>query len=210
MTKLLGLEASHHPVEAFIRAPDQFKDRKDNRNIPSWYRVRNPMLFDTGLDHRHFHNKTAVKRHIDFINHEFDLIMIADYFDESLILLKRLLRWDFEDILYIKHNVAHGRLKEKSTDEIKKQILTWNWADSLFFDHFNETLWRKIQEIGPEFFEDLKTFRIINSHYQDLCKSIKNYQKLTQNDKKRQIYKTCVKMKRDNRIFYYEKINRVE
>lgn len=209
MTKLLGLEASNHPIEAFMRAPDKFKDRKDNRNIALWYRVRNSMLFDTGLDHRYFHNKTAVKRHIDFINQEFDLIMIADYFDESLILLKRLLRWDFEDILYIKHNVARRRLKEKLTDETKKEILAWNWADSLFFDHFNETLWRKIQEIGPEFFQDLKTFRFINNDYQDLCKSMKTYEKSTQNDKKHQIYKTCVQMKRDNRRFYYEKINQV-
>ena len=39
---------------------------------------------------------------IDRTEREFDLIMITEYFDESLILLKRLLRWEFQDIVYTK------------------------------------------------------------------------------------------------------------
>ena len=30
--------------------------------------------------------------------------MIMDYFDESLVLLKRLLCWEIDDILYVKLN----------------------------------------------------------------------------------------------------------
>lgn len=207
MTKLMGLENSSFPVTAFLRKPEEFKDVRDWRNIPLRYRVRNPMLFDTGLDHKYFHNKTAVKEYIEFIDQEFDLVMVADYFDESLILLKRLLRWNNEDIVYIKHNVAlrvRGKLKETFDEKLKKQILDWNWADSLLFDHFNRTLWRKIQYIGPKFFDDLETFRSLNNRYQDLCKLMKKYEK-TQNHKLR-LRKTCIQMKKDNRKFYHEKI----
>lgn len=48
-------------------------------------------MFDLGLSYRYFQNYTAVKNYINFLNKEFDLVMIMDYFDESLVLLKRLL-----------------------------------------------------------------------------------------------------------------------
>jgi len=102
---------------------------------------------------------------------EFDLVMIADYFDESLILLKRLLCWEFEDIVYVKLRVKKKKLEFE--EEVKKNILTWNRADVTLFDHFNKTFWRKVQQEGPSFYEDLKAFRKINQDYQAMCESIK-------------------------------------
>ena len=54
-------------------------------------------MFDLGLSYRYFQNYTAVKNYINFLNKEFDLVMIMDYFDESLVLLKRL--WNKADVL---------------------------------------------------------------------------------------------------------------
>ena len=70
-----------------------------------------------------------------YIEEEFDLVMIADYFDESLILLKWLLCWEIKDILYVKLRVQ--KKKQEFEEEVKKNNLTWNHADVTLFDHLN-------------------------------------------------------------------------
>ena len=36
------------------------------------------------------------------MDQQFTLILITDFFDESLIMMKHLLCWDWDDIVYIK------------------------------------------------------------------------------------------------------------
>ena len=122
-----------------------------------------------GLEQENLQNMALIKRYIDKMEEEFDLVMITDYFDESLILLKRLLCWEFEDIVYVKLRVKKRKLK---FEEVKRNILTWNHADATLFHHFNKTFWRKVQQEGPSFYEDLKVFRKINQDYQAMCESI--------------------------------------
>ena len=73
---------------------------------------------------------------------QFDFAIIVDHFDESLILLKRLLCWEFEDSVYIK--LREKKEKLEFEEEVKKNIFTWNHADVKLFDHFNRTFWRKV------------------------------------------------------------------
>ena len=47
-------------------------------------------------------DEEEVWNQIDNHAKSFDLVLIAERFDESLLLLKDLLCWNFEDILYIK------------------------------------------------------------------------------------------------------------
>ena len=85
--------------------------------------------------------------------------MISDYFDESVVLLKRLLCWEFDDILYHK---ANKRIDEERavdlSEDAKENIKRWNKADVFLYQHFNQTFWRKIQLEGEDFYNDLATF----------------------------------------------------
>ena len=101
--KVLGLGGD--PVvslEKFLERASSFYNKfgAKKRSI----NARNPMMFDLGLSQKYFQNYTAVTNYINFLNKEFDLVMIMDYFDESLILLKRLLCWEIDDILHVKVN----------------------------------------------------------------------------------------------------------
>ena len=58
------------------------------------------MMFDLGLDLNYFENLTAVLRTSSSEGKEFDLVMIMDYFDESLVIMKRMLCRVMDDILY--------------------------------------------------------------------------------------------------------------
>ena len=99
-------------------------------------------MYDLGLDPKYFENRNAVMGYIKYIEEEFDLGLINEYYDESLILLKNWLCWDFDDILYLKQNVHTKRVS--LYNESKANILSWSQADYLLYSRLNTTFWRKI------------------------------------------------------------------
>ena len=132
--------------------------------------ARNPMMFDLGLSQKYFQSYTAVTKYINFLNKEFDLVMIMDYFDESLILLKRLLCWEIDDILNVKVNERLDKEKASNlSDRVKENIKRWNKADVLLFSYFNATFWKKIEMEGSGFYEDLSAFRKRRLKLQQIC-----------------------------------------
>ena len=171
-----GVPFSEGPLNKFLRSANALEEiRKRLWNTPKYKKynhISNSHLFDMGLEQENFKNETLVMEYIDKMEEEFDLVMIADYFDESLILLKRLLCWEFEDIVYVKLRMQK-KPELEFKEQVKKNILTWNHADVTLFDRFNKTFWRKVQQEGPSFFEDLKAFKKINQDYQAMCESIK-------------------------------------
>ena len=154
-------------LKRFLKKGIEFKDIYKTR---ASCLARNPMLFDLGLDYKFYQNTTAIKEYIAFLDKEFDLVMIFDYYDESVVLMKRLLCWEFDDILHIKTNERTD--KEKAVDlndDVKENIKRWNKADMLLYQHFNQTFWRKIAMEGESFYDDLATFRRKKEEMKRLC-----------------------------------------
>lgn len=112
---------------------------------------RNSMLFDLGLDARFFEGTDKrVGRWIQMLDQKFNLVLIAEYFAESLILLKELLCWTMEDIVYLNQNARSASSVSKLTPSIKQGILRWNSADVNLYNYFNQSLWKKIAAYGYE------------------------------------------------------------
>ena len=132
--------------------------------------VRNPLMFDLGLRFKYYQNLTAVNEYIQFLDKEFDLVMIMDYFDESLVLMKRLLCWEIDDILFLKLNERQDEEKGTIlTDDIKENIKRWNKADVLLFEYFNKSFWIKIENEGESFYEELAAFRERKREIKNTC-----------------------------------------
>ena len=154
-------------LEAFLSTGIEFVDVF---KTASTRLVRNPMSFDLGLTYKFLQNVIAIKNYIEFLDKEFDLVMITDYFDESVVLLKRLLCWELDDILYFKSNERQD--KEKAVDlrdDVKDNIKRWNAADELLFQYFNQTFWNKIKMEGKGFYDDLAAFRQKKEEMSRLC-----------------------------------------
>uniref|UniRef100_A0ABM0MJJ7 Galactosylceramide sulfotransferase-like n=1 Tax=Saccoglossus kowalevskii TaxID=10224 RepID=A0ABM0MJJ7_SACKO len=75
-------------MQAFLEKPQSSKKSAG----------RNNQLREFGLSFESTLNETIVNETIMRLDKEFDLVLILEYFDESLILLKNLLCWSFEDI----------------------------------------------------------------------------------------------------------------
>ena len=63
---------------------------------------QNESLWDLGMDKSKMADPQEVFNQIENHANTFDLVLIAERFDESLLLLKDLLCWKMEDMLYIK------------------------------------------------------------------------------------------------------------
>ena len=121
-------------------------------------RSKNGQLFDLGFNTK-VNNTDIIRRKIRTLDGEFDLVLITEYFDESLILMRKLLCWSYDDILYISAGVRSKSHRYSISKDLQQKIRQWNAGDVLLYDHFNKTFWRKIEQYGPTFQTDLKTFR---------------------------------------------------
>jgi galactose-3-O-sulfotransferase 2 len=128
-------------------------------SIPSGEKVvirentHNPMAFDLGLSG--LYRDKSEKELADWLVDYYDLVMITEHFDESLILLKELLSLEFSDIAYLKSN-ENGKKTFQSSDiseKTKKQAYAMDKVDNALFKKANETLWQKIESYG---FENMK------------------------------------------------------
>nr|XP_014333715.1 PREDICTED: galactosylceramide sulfotransferase [Bos mutus] len=90
----------------FLQDPDRYYDP---RGYNAHY-LRNLLFFDLGYDSDLDPSSPQVQEHILEVERHFHLVLLQEYFDESLVLLKDLLCWELEDVLYFKLNGAKSIL----------------------------------------------------------------------------------------------------
>ena len=151
-----------HEIEEFMRRPGYYRRRLktlqwDTTRGLRWYYARNNQIFDLGLDSKYHKDETIVNQTVDALLKELDLVLISEYFDESLVVLKKMLCWTFDDIIYISKNQRTSRVDIDSTT--RQKIREWSRADTILYERFNATLWLKIKDYGPNFELDLAAFR---------------------------------------------------
>ena len=115
-----------------------------------------------GLTEENYLNHTAIKHVIEIADKAFDLVMVNEFYDESLILLKRRLCWEPRDILYIPNRISRYRnIPTLMPWEVEHSLQTLNPADFALFRHFARKLF---DEIGKEnyFWQELWRFRTMN------------------------------------------------
>ncbi|KAJ7309548.1 hypothetical protein JRQ81_007597 [Phrynocephalus forsythii] len=110
----------------------------------------NLLFFDLGYDNNMNADSPLVDRYIREIDERFHLVMLMEYFDESLVLLKDLLCWELGDILYFKLNARKDSTVSKLTEELYQKATAWNLIDTKLYRYFNATFWRKVEEYGRE------------------------------------------------------------
>ncbi|XP_030075656.1 galactose-3-O-sulfotransferase 3 isoform X2 [Microcaecilia unicolor] len=132
-------------MDAFLSNPLKYYQPQEKYSMYA----HNTLIYDLGGDIDH---ATEDEGYIlDFIKKMeslFSLVMIAEYFDESLVLMRRLFSWDLEDIVYVKLNMRSLESKVNVTSVLSDKIRAWNALDAQLYDHFNATFWEKIRQLG--------------------------------------------------------------
>jgi len=151
-------------VRAFQRIPGnntrtKMKTFLDNPNKYYGYNMshyerfgRNAMMYDFGFDNSE-EDESVIQGWINYLEKTFDLVMITDYFDESMVLMKDELCWSTEDISYLKSNSRSKNIESIQSwlgDEYVDKLLQWNKADWMLYQHFNNTFTKKLEIFGED------------------------------------------------------------
>ncbi|XP_041842419.1 galactose-3-O-sulfotransferase 3 [Melanotaenia boesemani] len=134
-------------LEAFLKEPFRYYRPEENESVYA----RNTLTFDLGGNKdRPATDVLYAKAFAEEVERVFSLVMISEYFDESLVLLRHLFSWDLDDIIYIKLNMRTSSSKRSLTPDLDAKIRAWNSIDAYLYDHFNATLWRRLSALGLE------------------------------------------------------------
>lgn len=151
----LGLPSSSNPLHYFMEHIENFKPE-----ISTMYSLRNGMSFDLGLEPKDFEEIELIRNFIFSLEKDFDLVLLMEYFDESLILLKQQFCWSLEDVLYLKHNSRVQSLKKHYIPkQFRSKFLEWNKADVLLYNHFNQTFWKKVNSQDENFWSEVRSLK---------------------------------------------------
>ena len=191
LAKVMGLENYSHPFDTFMKDPLYYYT---NTRYKWQTAIKNGQLYCYGIFPNSYKNMSEANlpEKIKQIDKEFDLVLLTDYFDESLILLKQLLCWEYEDIIYLSKGVRKDDHRYNISDEMKLKIRRWNAGDVLLYDRFNGTFWEKIANYGPSFDSDLAEFRRLKQIATEKCVS-----KDKVNTKDRRFYKLLSANRKD-------------
>ncbi|XP_009883701.1 PREDICTED: galactose-3-O-sulfotransferase 2 [Charadrius vociferus] len=159
-------------VNEYLASPTKYyRPENYKQNIYA----RNIMWFDFGYDNNAEDDTNYIQVVLKEIEQNFHLILIADYFDESMILLKHTLCWDLDDVIYFKLNSRSQDTVQTLTPESKERIKAWCSLDWKLYLHFNQTFWRRIEEtIGFEELEkEVNHLRTRQKELMEVCLSDK-------------------------------------
>ena len=142
------MSISYHTIpfiEEFAAAP---KTRKLFERFGE--QGRNQMLFDLGLEAQDMEKDELVRKKIEEIDEVFDLVMIVEKFNESLVLLKEELCWEVDDLTSFKLNGRQDKVKENLNKETRRQLKEFLKADYQLYNHFHKKLVEKLKAFGVE------------------------------------------------------------
>ncbi|XP_069817580.1 galactosylceramide sulfotransferase [Dendropsophus ebraccatus] len=143
--KLPGDE-SEQKMDSFLHNPMNYYD---SSGFNAQY-LHNLMTFDLGYDNEMDIEDPRVSNILKQLDSRFHLVMLLEYFDESLLLLRDYLCWDMDDVLYFKLNARKDSRGSRLSPEIYRLALEWNALDTLIYKHFNATFWRKVKQYGVD------------------------------------------------------------
>lgn len=171
---MLGISNETDPLEAFFENPKDvlvnYVLNKDLRvNSDRLKLIRNGMFFDLGLESKDFDDTEKIRQAIQRLDNEFDLVLLTEYFEESMIMLKNLLCWNTEDMAHFHLNERHKSEKRNISVELVSKIKQWNNADTALYEHFKEVFLKKLAAQPEDFLYDMNDLKAQNEALRDIC-----------------------------------------
>ncbi|XP_033030700.1 galactosylceramide sulfotransferase isoform X1 [Lacerta agilis] len=158
--------SEHDKLAEFLQDPWRYYDP----NGFGAHYLQNLLFFDLGYDSSMNANSPLVEQYFREVDERFHLVMLVEYFDESLVLLKDLLCWELEDIVYFKLNARNDSSISRLTDELYQKATAWNLIDAKLYRYFNATFWRKVEAYGRErMARDVARLQEENEKMKNIC-----------------------------------------
>lgn len=150
----------------FADNPRKFYDPRLRNN----HYARNLLWFDFGMDHNANFSVPLARLGEKMVKQVFKLILVSEYFDQSMILLRHALCWPLDAVVSFSLNARQQKQDKVSnswvgkvaaaqsqakmppnlslTEEQREKLREWNALDWSLYQAFNRTFWEKIQKFG--------------------------------------------------------------
>ncbi|NXO30995.1 G3ST2 sulfotransferase, partial [Cisticola juncidis] len=134
-------------LEQFLSQPELYYDpSRGDRHY-----ARNLITFDFGFNPDGDASPERVQLMLKAIEASFDFVLISEYFDESMVLLKEMLCWDLDSVVSFPLNSRDSRTRSTLPASAVERLKAWNRLDWEIYTHFNRTFWARIhRDIGGE------------------------------------------------------------
>ncbi|XP_068880898.1 galactose-3-O-sulfotransferase 2-like [Aphelocoma coerulescens] len=134
-------------LEEFLSQPHRYYNPASGDR----HYARNLMTFDFGFNPDGEVSPERVQLMLKAIEASFDFLLISEYFDESMVLLKEMLCWDLDSVISFPLNSRDSSTKSPLPDSVVEKLKAWNRLDWEIYTHFNRTFWERIErDIGRE------------------------------------------------------------
>ncbi|XP_068230148.1 galactosylceramide sulfotransferase-like [Palaemon carinicauda] len=129
---------------------------------------KNQMLFDLGYPDNM--SVSQLRSALDRLDKLFDLVMISEFMDESLILLRHLLCWSLDDVVSFTMNARREEAKPPLDPELLSALRELNSADVLLYDHFLSKHRKAVLEFGlSKMADEVEELRALQNKYYKDC-----------------------------------------
>ena len=170
-------------VETFLKNPDYsdltFRSiwtRMSNQNNSYPSLVRNNMAFDLGFRAGYpigsedwTYNTEATDEWLRELDKKMDLVMVTEYMDESLVLLRQLMCWSMKDILYETENANKRYKKNETSNYLQNVYLNWSDVDVKLYNHFLKKLKVKLAQQDESFWREVSQFKMVRKEVLSFC-----------------------------------------
>lgn len=144
--------------------------------------TNNRMALEFGFPLEVFRSKkkktAAITEYLDQLDSEMDLILVVEKLEESMVLLRRILNWKLQDILYIHKNSFAGMRNETRSklskklyinDDTEEKYRKWAKLDYTLYDFATKRLERQIQNQNPDFYDEVRHFKFVRVKVDNFC-----------------------------------------
>ena len=137
------------PKNATLNEVIESMPEKFNFGLPQFFRVSNMQSFELGLSHARMNHSKYVAEKLLKLEKQYDLVILAEYFIEGIVLLKHMLCCEYVDLFIENKNVREYEKSELTAKQM--QIFKdFHQADLQMYKFFEKSLRRKIQAFGKE------------------------------------------------------------
>ncbi|XP_076439190.1 uncharacterized protein LOC143278055 [Babylonia areolata] len=154
------------PVASYLQNPGKYEPKDMAKSF-----THNRMSFDFGMNPIRMSDKRYINTYITYLERTFDLVMIKERFDESMLLMKRLLGWRLEDVLYVKNNVFTTPYLNFTYSSYQKHVhRMFNAADYRLYENFKALFQSKVDNEGELFKKEVAAFVSLREQVEDFCR----------------------------------------
>ena len=156
------------------------------KNQKSGQYIQNRMAKDLGFTESVMSSEKMTLEYIKHLEQRLDIVLIMDYFSESLVLLRRSQCWGIEDILYRKAMPEYNQNKKEFPVDMawfntshKAMCREFSPIDHMVYDHFLKIFWNRIDKEGPDFYKEVAYLKSLTQTLETFCKDTGSSQQFT-------------------------------